>query len=37
MFSRGIDRGHFLSNVSQGLPEKDFGVGQQLIEDCQFA
>jgi hypothetical protein len=26
MFSRGIDRSYFLSNLSQGLPDKDFGV-----------
>jgi hypothetical protein len=30
MFSKGIDRGHFLSNLSQGLPDKDFGVDHPI-------
>ena len=36
MFSKGIDRGYFLSNVSQGLSNKDSEVGWQLDEDCQL-
>jgi len=36
MFSRAIDRGHFLSNVSQGLPDKDVGVDWQSIEECRL-
>jgi hypothetical protein len=30
MFSRGIDRGQFLRNVSHCLPDKDFGVGHPI-------
>ena len=33
-FSRSIDLGHFLSNVNQDLPDKDFGMGCQSIEEC---
>jgi hypothetical protein len=32
-FSRSIDLGHFLSNVNQGLSDKDLEAGWHLIED----
>jgi len=36
MYSRDIDRGHFLSHVSHELSDENFDGGWQLIEDCRL-